>query len=379
MSVPATILHIVASSHGGGAAHVRDLALGLDAARYRVQVAMPEDGGNVRRRDFEGAGIAFHAIDIAAGLSRRALTHVRRLAARADLVHVHGARAALFGRLAASSLGRRRPRVVFTVHGFAAPHYPRPRRDAQLAVERLLAPWTDAVICVSQAERASLQAAGIGRHERTRVVYNGIPMEAEKPPHDDRVRAALGISHTAPLITTVSRLYIPRDFTTLLHAFCRVQADVPNAHLLIVGDGPHRPSVEAQVAELGLDSRVSMAGIRRDVLSILAASDIYVLATAGWEGLPLTILEAMACALPVVASDVGGVPEALEHGASGLIVPPRQPDELAAALLRLLNDRAEAHAMGARGRERVLARFTIERMVAETEAIYRNVLEGRRQ
>jgi len=370
------ILYLVASSRGGGATHVRDLALGLDRSRFAVQVAMPEDGGNVRREDFEAVGIPFHRVDIAAGLSLRALRHIRCLIADADILHVHGARAALFGRLAAASLGPRRPCVVYTIHGFAAPHYPQPRRASLLAIERALAPATDRFIAVCQAEREALMAAGVAQPEQVRVVWNGIEVARFRDVAVDRAvqRAALGVPSDALLITTVCRLYKPRDFNTLLHAFREVADACPTAYLLIVGDGPYRPQVEALISRLDLAPNVTLAGFRRDIPQLLAASDIFVLATALWEGLPLTILEAMASGLPVVASDVGGIREAVVHLETGILIPPKAPRALSEALLELLTDQQRAMAMGQMGRERAEKSFTLERMAQETVAIYEDLV-----
>ncbi|MFN3763691.1 MAG: glycosyltransferase family 4 protein, partial [Anaerolineae bacterium] len=366
------ILHLVASSRGGGAVHVRDLALGLDPTRFTVQVAMPEDGGNVRREDFETAGLPFHQVDIAAGFSLRALRHIRRLAAGVDILHVHGARAALFGRLAAVSLGRRRPRIVYTIHGFAAPHYPPPRRALLLVIERALAPFTDRFIAVCHAEREAILSAGVARPEQVRVVWNGIDTKRFSEVEVDRAmqRVALGIPPDATVIITVSRLYKPRDFDTLLLAFQRVAAAHPDTQLLIVGDGPYRPQVERLIGELGLASRVKLAGFRRDIPQLLAASDIFALSTAFWEGLPLTVLEAMAAGLPVVTSDVGGIREAVIPQETGILVSPGDFAAFSEALQELLTDRPKARAMGLRGRQRVQTFFTVERMVGETVALY---------
>jgi glycosyltransferase involved in cell wall biosynthesis len=148
----------------------------------------------------------------------------------------------------------------------------------------------------------------------------------------------------------------------------------PDAHLLVVGDGPYRPRIESLVAELDLDAHVTLAGLRRDVPQTLAASDIFVLATTDGEGLPITILEAMSSGLPVVASDVTGVREEVLHGETGLVVPPRDPLALSEALLQLLTSEESANAMGERGRERIEEHFTLERMARQTAAVYERAM-----
>jgi glycosyltransferase involved in cell wall biosynthesis len=156
----------------------------------------------------------------------------------------------------------------------------------------------------------------------------------------------------------------------------RAWASVPAPHTLaFVGDGPLRQPVEALVAELGLTGRVTLMGARRDVPDILARAGIFVLATL-WEGLPLAVIEAMMSGVPVVASNVGGVAEAVQHGATGLLVPPGDAGALSDALRALLDDAERRREYGEAGRQRALAHFTEARMVADIDRIYTRVLDG---
>jgi glycosyltransferase involved in cell wall biosynthesis len=381
-----SVLELVASSRGGGAVHVRDLALGLDATSFAVQVAMADDGGSVSPDDFAAAGIPFHRLDIAAGFSLPAIGQLRRLLSDVDLLHMHGARAALFGRLAALTLGRRRPRVIYSIHGFAAPHYPPPRRQVLLAVEHALAPVTDLWICVSHAEKEALMAAGVADAGRVHVIWNGIDIQrfAEPVGTGEQVRSAphrtrdgvpaLQVPAEAFVVTTVCRLFRPRDFQTLLAAFRQVLDSLPGAHLLIVGDGPLRPQIEGLVTSLHLKNHVHLLGMRRDVPRLLRATDALVLSSKGWEGLPLTVLEAMASSLPVVASDVGGTREAVVDGETGLLFPPGDVTLLAHHILAIAADPALARRMGQRGLARVEELFTVQRMARETAAVYEQLL-----
>ena len=377
------ILHVVASSRGGGAVHVRDLVRGLDKACYDLQVALPDDGGNVSAGDLCEAGAAVHLVPLADGFPGAALHRLAKLARQVDILHLHGPRAALVGRLAVASDGRYRPNTVYTVHAFAAPHYAWPRSAALLALERILSSRTDAFVAVSYAERDALVTTGVAPPERISVVHNGVdlahfgPQQAGSPSRE-ATRSNLGIPVDALLTTMVSRLYRPRDFETLLIAFRQVREAMPSARLLIVGDGPYRKRVEELVNGLWLGQHVVLAGQRRDVPVVLATSDLAVHATSGWEGMGLSILEAMAAGLPVVASRVGGIPEAVIDGETGLLVPPGSPGALASALLRLLQDPRESQRLGTSGRARAEALFSLPRMVAETAAVYDRVLDGGR-
>jgi glycosyltransferase involved in cell wall biosynthesis len=367
------ILQLVASSRGGGASHVRDLALRLDPARYDVSVAMPGDGGAVSAADFTGDGILFHQVNIASGASLAEITRLRRLLKSCDIVHVHGARAALFGRLAALSLGRRRPRIAYTIHGFAAPYYRRRKRYLLLRLERALAPLTDQLIAVCEAEKQAIVAAPMAGRAPVAVIYNGIAADRYWPVEKgarSAMRDSLAIPPDHCLIISLCRLDRPRDFETLLNAFQMVVARLPKARLLIAGDGPLRPAIEKRLADLSLASQVSLLGWRTDAAALYAAADIYALTTWGWEGLPLTVLEAMAARLPVVATRAGGTPEVVVHGETGLLTPRQDTNALAGALTRLVAEPSLRRHMGEAGGQRVESLFSLERMVAAIATQY---------
>lgn len=366
------VLQIVASSRGGGAEVMRCLVKELDPARYESVVIMPDDGGQLSAADFERIGASCLRFDIAVGFSLREWWRLGRLVRnnRFDIVHCHGARAALWARLAA--IGPRRAKIVFSVHGLSMVHYRGFKRVLLLGIERALQIITDITLCDSDAERADVIRYGIAPAQCTHTVYNGIDLDRlDHRPHErDAVRAALGLDSAQPILVTVCRLNKPRDFETLLCAVQAVVAQLPTVRLLIVGDGPLRPAIEDQIKTLNLEESVRLLGIVRDIGPVLIAADVFVLSTQGWEGLPLAPLEAMVLHLPVVISDVGGNRKAVQDGVTGLVVPPCQPQALADALLRLLQDRPTARRMGQRGYDRVVREFSARRMATETMAIY---------
>lgn len=370
------VLEVIASSRGGGASHVYDLATHLPRDIFDVRVAMPEDGGNVSAADFARQDVAFVPLEIAGGFSWAAMRELRQLLVGVDLLHVHGARAALFGRLAAATMGSNRPRVLYTIHGFAAPHYPSPRRQVLLGIERMLAPLADHFVAVSEHEKRALVAAGVARSERVTVVWNGIDAARFQPHAVDTaaLRRELGVPADATMITTVCRLFKPRDFDTLLRAMRQVVDGDASAHLVIVGDGPLRDEIMAQIADFGLTQQVTLAGWRRDMAAIYAASDLFVLTTWGWEGLPLTVLEAMAAGKAVVASRAGGIPEEVMEGETGLLVEQRNVAALADALAQLVADPEARQHWGEAGQSRVESHFTLPLMVEKTAAVYARVL-----
>ena len=159
----------------------------------------------------------------------------------------------------------------------------------------------------------------------------------------------------------------------MLDAMPAVLTAVPDAHYLIVGDGDYRPELEAQMAQLAIDERVHFAGQRRDVADLLAASDLFVLPTLT-DALPTVLMEAMALHLPLLATAVGGVPEMVQNGYNGLLVPPGSASQLAQATIALLQDEAKRREMGENGRLLVEQKFNIQRQAAELASLYRTLL-----
>jgi len=366
------LLHLVASSGGGGATHVRDLAVGLPRDRFEITVAMPLDAGNVSVADFTSAGVAFEQVHIAGGFAAGEVLRLSRLlkASRFDIVHVHGARASLYGRLAAA-MTRPRPAVVFSIHGFAAPFYRLHKRLAYLAVERALQPITDLTICVAQAEADSFLSFGLTHPQRVRVIPYGIDVSRflTPPAGVANLRRELG-GGDGHVVLTVCRLNVPRDFFSLLTAFRHVRDEFADARLLIVGDGPQRDHVEQLIQDLGLERCVRITGFRDDVPAFMALADVYVLTSYGWEGYPISTLEAQAAGVPVVVTDAGGSAEAVQHEKTGLVVPKSDPDLLAGALLRLLRNPDLCCSMGEAGQRRARSEFARERMIGSMMSIY---------
>lgn len=374
------VLQVVASSRGGGAELVRCLVSELDTNRYLSTVVMPDDGGQVGAADFEALSVRCVRLDIASGFRLREWLRLRRYlrVGRFDIIHSHGSRAAFWARLA--TISDERPKNVVGIHGLAIVHSRGARRLVQLALERGLQRLTDAVICDSEAERNDVLQHRLSRAERTYTVHSGIQVDRfDRGRYDSGcARVALGLERDRPVIATVCRLHRPRDFSTLLLATRSVAEQLPDVTLLIAGDGPLRSKIEQAVQALRLTAQVRLLGAVCDVADVLAAADVFVLSTKGWEGLPLAPLEAMAMRLPVIISDVGGNRIAVEHGVTGLVVPPAKPGPLAEAMVRLLSDRQAAAAMGERGRERVTRLFTARRMAEQTMMVYDQVCADQR-
>lgn len=283
--------------------------------------------------------------------------HIASLARRqrADVLHCHHYTPFVYGALAAWQ--RPWPAVLFTEHGRLTNAPPsRKRRTAN----RLLARIPKNVYAVSGDLARHVSAEGFATVD---VVHNGIDPGAE-PTAASRAHArrTLGIDPTAFVVATVARIDPVKDLTTLVRAFGHVEATVSNARLVIVGDGPDRAGVEALANQLGIADRIVITGVRSDARELIHAADVYVNSSIT-EGISLTILEAMAAKLPVVATRVGGTPEIIADETCGVLVASGDPAGLAGAICRLEAAPAWRVALGETARARVCASFALDRMV----------------
>jgi len=373
------VLHVIASSRGGGALHLGRLARAQVAQDHRVTVVMPQDG-EVTRQALTAMGLRSHdpgplGMDRVAWLTRL----VRR--ERPRVLHCHGARAAFYARLACLGVVSQRPRVVYSLHGFTGLHRPTPRRQAMWLAERALAPLTDLYVAGSRAELNEARAFGLDAG-RLRVVYNGISAERFESADRAAARRRLGVTDDTFVLVSVCRLDQPRDPELFLRALAHLSEPSSSSRLIpcrliLVGDGPLRRPAEVTAAQLGVADRVRFFGYQQDLPGLLAGGDVFLHATTGWEGgVPLAMLEAMAAGLPVIATRAGGIPEGVTHGQSGLLVPVGDHQAMAAAVRRLHADPALAKRLATRGRVEVTLRFTVESFAQSYARLYSDLVSG---
>jgi len=243
-------------------------------------------------------------------------------------------------------------------------------------LNRWTAPLDDRVIAVCElARQAEIERARVAP-DHVVTIYNGVDVNqfsAMSAQAAARIRRGFGIPLDAPLLGAVGRLHPQKDFATLLAAVAQVQEHIPTVQLLLVGDGELRGDLEAQTRLLGLSEIVTFAGHRADIPEILATLDLFVLPSL-WEGMPNAVLEAMAAGLPVVATAVGGTPEVVVDGVTGLLVTPRDPDALANAINRLLSNDDLRRKTGRAGRDRVGQHFSVHEVVRQVETLYETLL-----
>jgi glycosyltransferase involved in cell wall biosynthesis len=282
---------------------------------------------------------------------------------RADVLHCHHYSPFVYGQIAA--LAASPLRVVFTEHGRLSDAAPSRKRRL---VNPMLGRLAEGIYAVSDDLRRHMVAEGFPA-ERVAVIRNGIdPGTAPAPADRDRARRLLGLAPDAFTIGTVARFDPVKDLTTLLDAFIALRAAVPRAQLVLIGDGPDRQRLERHACDAGVAQAVHFGGYRGDARRLLPGLDVYVNSSIT-EGISLTILEAMAAGLPVVATAVGGTPEVVSNG-TGLLVPARSAGALAAALGTLARHPEGRQALGAAGRARLQREFTLDRMVDHYRRVY---------
>jgi len=380
-SGPVTVAHVITRLDVGGAqaTAVRTCAL-LDRDRYRpVILAGPDAGsGGSMADDARAAGVEVVTVDglvstIRPHIDVRAVPAVRRAVegTGAELVHTHSSKAGVLGRLAARQAGRP---AVHTVHGWSFHGEQHPAvRTTYRTIERALAPKTAALIVVTPVDERIGREAGIGRPEQYHLIRSGIAIPAPRTAAQRAsARAALGWGDGDEGLVAVGRLAPQKDPQTMVEAFAAVVAARPQARLAVIGDGPDRAEVEAAIDRLGLGASIALLGVRTDVLDVLAGADAYLLSSR-WEGLPRTVLEAVALGIPVVATDVGGVREVVDPGTSGWLVPAGDPAALGTAAAEALASPVVAAARAEAARAGI-DRFDEQRMAADTMALYDQVL-----
>ena len=360
-----SVLHVAQPTDGGVPRCVADLAMHQVTAGWDVSVACPRSGPLVTW--IAEAGARHLTWEAARAPGSDALGEAKRLSAimrelAPDILHLHSSKAGLAGRLVA----RGRRRTVFQPHCWSFEAAGALRRPA-VAWERVASRWTHLIICVSQAERATGARAGIrGRYE---VVPNGVDLArwpASSAEEQGATRRALGLS-PGPLVVCVGRVCRQKGQDVLLDAWPLVLRALPDAQLVLVGDGPDESSLRRRDVP-----RTRLVGRREDVAAWLAAADVVVLPSR-WEGMALTLLEAMARGRTVVATDVAGTRECLGDEAGG-IVPSEDPAALARALLERVTNPALAAAEGTAARRRVERGFSLERTTARILELYGDLL-----
>ncbi len=379
------VLHVIRPAEGGMKGHLASLAAGLREKGYDIEVACP--GDTALARELKEAGFTVHPVNLVGPLSPAndmvCVWQLRGIIRRGSyhIVHFHGSKAGLVGRIAAVLAGF--PNTVLTVHNFIVyEEVPAVKKVLYRCGERVLSRFTSKIITVSEALKNDLIQNYKINSQKIISIYNGI--DTSKYLRDmDRTaaRTKFGIKPDTAVVGTVARMAPQKGLNFLIEAIPLINAkicqmDKPrNVTYIIAGDGPLRPELESQAARLGVDDTVIFPGFVEEIRELFACLDIFVIPSIA-EGLSITTIEAMAAGLPVIASQVGGLPELVKDGETGFLVEPRNPEKLAEAVLRLLGDRDKCELFGQNARSFAGVRFNTEAMIDRTSRVYKAILRN---
>ena len=392
---PLRVVRIIARLNvGGPAKHVAVLDAGLRDRGYATLLLHGQptrDEGSlahlVHERGLPAVPIGMLARAVRPWRDLQALCAITRsiFAAGPDVVHTHTTKAGVLGRLAALLYNATRFRkarclVVHTYHGTVfRGYFGRVGTSVVRIVERLLGAGTDRIVVLSKQQRREVvDGVGVAPAGKVTIVPLGLDldpllrMDATAP----TLRRELGLADHAVVLGFVGRLVDVKDPMLLLRAFERVRTRLPNAVLLIAGDGPLRPKLGDLAESLKMSSAVRFLGWRHDLPVLYATFDVAVLSSRN-EGTPVSVIEAMAAGRAVVATDVGGVGDLIEHQVTGVLAPAARPDVLAAAIVRIATDAEARRALGGAAR-RAAKRFSARRLVDDVDRTYRTGLEAKR-
>ena len=369
-ATPTRVLYLShAFAVGGAEEMVLNLIRHLPPS-YVPAVACIHEAGPIGL-EIERTGVPFKVLGLTPGLRHPFdLLRLRDFLyeCQPDIVHTFLLTGSLYGRFAA--LMARVPVVIGTeVNVYERKHALHAR------AERWLMRDTDAVVASAESVRDFYIRQVKADPAKVEVIYNAVDWaQLQATVSRDEMRASVEVPAGAPLLTIIARLTEQKGHRILLDAMART--DLAHAYLLVVGDGPLRDVLERQAANLGLSARVRFLGARRDLGNILAATDVFVMPSF-WEGLPLAMVLAMGAGLPVVATRVAGIPEVVQDGVTGLLVPPGDSGELGAALSRVVNGDTTRVLLGQAARAFVRPRFGVDGYVNAITALYDRLLAAR--
>jgi len=367
-----TICHVIHALGVGGAEVLVDQMLRLLSDEFRCVVAVLDDIGEIGER-LKQDGFTVEHLHRQPGIDRGCAKRLREFADRkgAKILHAHQY-TPFFQSMLSRGLYGRRP-VVFTEHGRHFPDLPSRRRAV---VNRLLLRRCDRLIgCGGAVRQALIDNEGLPQ-SRVEVIYNGADLRKLSQPSAgarERIRAEFGYAATDFVAVLVARLHELKDHQTALRAIDAARRQIPGLRLLLAGDGNQRSAIEQTIRDRGLAQTVRLAGTREDVADLLAASDVFLMSSIS-EGIPLTVIEAMAAGRPVISTAVGGLPELVEHGVTGFLAPSRDHASLAASLIELHCRPDLRKRMADVAAQRAREKFSLDGMLNSYREVYREVL-----
>jgi sugar transferase (PEP-CTERM/EpsH1 system associated) len=370
------VCHIIHALGLGGAEVLVDQMVRRMSQRFRCVVAVLDEVGEIGER-LRRDGFVVECLNRSPGIDMKCARRLHAFAEQqgVDVLHAHQY-TPFFQAMLSRGLTGQRP-VVFTEHGRHHPDLPSAKR---ILANRLMLRRQDRIVACGEAVRTALVKKEGLPAGRVEVIYNGVDLEelgTAAPDARNRIRQEFGFTASDFVVIQVARLHPLKDHRTAVRTMARLQDSRTGLRLLIVGEGEQRAAIEADVAQAGLESLVRLTGSRTDISDLLAASDAFLL-TSRSEGIPLTVIEAMAAELPVVATDVGGLGEMVQSNLNGYLAPAGDEIALATALQHLHDDPCLRRGMGEVGNHMAHQRFSLSLMLDRYAAVYQQVLWKRR-
>ena len=369
------ILHVITHLPIGGA---QDNTLYtvelLDKEKYDISLCCNLDGELVERAKKVEAvklfDIPFLGREVSPYRDIRAFLSLYKLFKEEDftIIHTHSSKAGLLARLAA--VLNKTPIVIHTIHGFAFNDFMNMfKKNFFIYVEKLLAKWTDVLITVSNLNKKKIIDLNIAHENKIKNIYSGIDLRLFTNKRNDDFRKELNLENAHLLLGSVGRLSDQKDPITMIEAFGIISKPFPNAHLALVGDGKLKGKILEKIDKLKLNGKVHLTGNKNKPWSVYHSMDLFIMSSI-YEGLGRSITEALSCGVPVVCTDVEGVPEIVRDNITGILVPPKDSNKLADGIIRTLNDMETAKKMAEEGRRFVNDNFDVNKMVNDIDSIY---------
>jgi len=367
---------------GGGERVFSQVIRGLNKERFGVFVAS-SPGGKFEKKLTE-VGMKIEPIDMTSRYNLGTISQLKRIIKTKDvqIVHSQGARADFFARIAAriANAPITISSMAMLVEGYDVGIL---RKNLYVLIDRWTERWVDKFIVLSEALRQAL----IERHkipeEKVVKIYNGIELDEYNPGLKEarseklEVRRGLRLENDVPVIGAIGRLVWQKGFEYLIRAIPKVTEVFPETRFLIVGEGPLKDKLKVKGEKLKVADSIIFTGFRSDIKQILTSIDLLVMPSL-LEGLPMALLEGMAMAKPIVATKIEGITEVLEDGKTGLLVPPKNTDALAGAIIQILNNKTKSNLLGQNARKMVEEKFSVEKMVEQIEWLYEGLLNEKR-
>ena len=369
------ILHVITHLPIGGA---QDNTLYtvelLDKEKYDISLCCNLDGDLVERaKKIEAIklfDISFLCREVSPYRDIRAFLSLYKLFKEEDftIIHTHSSKAGLLARLAA--VLNKTPIVIHTIHGFAFNDFMNMfKKNFFIYVEKLLAKWTDVLITVSNLNKKKIIDLNIAHENKIKNIYSGIDLRLFTNKRNDDFRKELNLENDHLLLGSVGRLSDQKDPITMIEAFGIISKPFPNAHLALVGDGKLKGKILEKIDKLKLNGKVHLTGNKNNPWSVYHSMDLFIMSSI-YEGLGRSITEALSCGVPVVCTDVEGVPEIVRDNITGILVPPKDSNKLADGIIRTLNDMETAKKMAEEGRRFVNDNFDVNKMVNDIDSLY---------